>query len=204
MADILIDNQTAPATPSAGKSVIWIDSTTKKVIQTDDGGVRRGGVISHNSSTSAQGAIATTEVYLTGSGLLVPSYGLDAGTTMVWYISAVKTGAGVAAPVWTFRIGPNQSTADTSRLALTSTGAQVGTAMDGILVAMLHVRTGGASGVLDGSGGAGPANFGGGGSGASSAVDLTSTIAGQFVGLTVTTGASAAWTINAVSAVMWN
>jgi hypothetical protein len=204
MADILIDNQTAPSTPASGKSVLFVDSTTKKLVQTDDGGIRRGGFLSRNSSTAAQGLLATTEVYLTGSGLLVPSFGLDAGCTMVWYISVVKTGAGVAAPVWTFRIGPNQTTADTSRLALTSTGAQVGTAMDGILTAMLHVRTSGASGVLDGSGGAGPANFGGGGSGASSAVDLTSTIAGQFVGLTVTTGASAAWTVNAVSAVMFN
>jgi hypothetical protein len=203
MADILIDNQTAPSTPAAGKSVIWVDSTTKKVVQTDDGGVRHG-ILSRNGSTAAQGLLATTEVYLTGSGLLVPSFGLDLGTTMVWYISVVKTAAGVAAPVWTFRVGPNQTTADTSRLALTSTGAQVATAMDGILVAMLHVRTAGASGVVAGSGGAGPANFGGGGTGASSAFDITSTIAGQFVGLTVTTGASAAWTVNAVSAVMFN
>ena len=35
---ILIDNQTAPSTPASGKSVIWIDSTTKKLAQTDDGG----------------------------------------------------------------------------------------------------------------------------------------------------------------------
>lgn len=202
MADILIDNQTAPTTPAAGKSVLWVDSTTKKFVQTDDGGVRRG-TLSRNSSTAAQGAIATTEVYLTNSGLLIPSFGLDAGTTMVWYISASKTAAGVAAPVWTWRIGSNQTTADTSRLALTAVGIQVATLWDATLVAMIHVRTGGASGVLAGSGGSAP-NFGGGGSGASSAVDLTSTIAGQYIGLTVTTGASAAWTINAVSAVMFS
>jgi len=203
MADILIDNQVAPSTPAAGKSVIWIDSTTKKVVQTDDGGVRHG-VLSRNSSTAAQGLLATTEVYLTNSGLLVPSFGLDAGTTMVWYISLSKTAAGVAAPVWTFRIGTTQTTSDTSRLALTSVGIQGAVLSDGILTAMLHVRTGGASGVLAGSGGSGNSNFGGGGTGASSAVDLTSTIAGQYVGLTVTTGTSAAWTVNAVSAVMYN
>lgn len=204
MAVLNLYNQTTPATPAAGVSGIFVDSTTKKQAFIDDSGVRRGGILSRNSSTAAQGAITTTEVYLTNSGLLIPSWGLDAGTTMIWYISASKTGAGVAAPIWTFRIGPNQTTGDTSRLALTSGGAQVATAMDGILVAMLHVRTSGASGVIAGSGGAGPANFGGGGSGASSSFDLTSTIAGQYVGLTVTTGTSAAWTINAVSAVMWN
>jgi len=202
MADILIDNQTASSTPAAGKSVLQVDSTTKKFYQMDDSGIPHG-ILSSNIATSAQGAIATTEVYLTNSGLQVPSYGMKVGMTFVWYISAVKTGAGTAAPVWTFRIGNAQTTSDTSRLALTSTGAQVATAMDGTLIATLRVRSVGASGVVDGNGGAGPANFGGGGSGASSSFDNTSTIAGQYVGLTVTTGASAAWTINGLSAYLF-
>lgn len=202
MADVLIDNQTAPTTPAAGKSVIWIDSTTKKIVQTDDGGIRRG-ILSRNTATAAQGLLATTEVYLTNSNLLIPSFGMEAGQTYVWHISVVKTGAGVAAPVWTFRIGAAGAVGDTSRLALTSTGAQIGTAMDGILTAVFTVRNVSASGVIAGSGGAGPANFGGGGSGASSTFDNTG-LGGQFVGLTVTTGTSAAWTVNALSCYMFN
>jgi len=197
MALITIDNQTAPTTPAASKSSLWVESTNKRQLQTDDGGVHRG-IIAHNNSTAAQGALATTEVYLTGSGLKIPSYGMQVGMTFVWYISVVKTAAGVAAPVWTFRIGTNQTTADTSRLALTATGIQAATAFDGILVAMVYAPTVSATGTIAGSGGSGP-NFGGGGSGTSATFDNTGTIAGQFLGLTVTTGASAAWTVNAVS-----
>jgi len=201
MADILIDTQAAPSTPAAGKAVIWVDGTTKKLVQTDDTGAHRG-ILSHNYSTAAQGAIATTEVYLTGSGLLIPSFGLQVGMTAFWYISVVKTAAGVAAPVWTFRVGTAQTTGDTSRLALTAGGIQIATIMDGTLMAAISVRTGGATGVIAGSGGSGPANFGGGGSGASSTFDLT-VIGGQYIGLTVTTGTSAAWTVNNVTAYLF-
>ena len=202
MADILIDNETQPTTPAASKSVLWIDSTAKRQLQTDDGGIHRG-IVAHNSSTSAQGALATTEVYLTGSGLRIPSYGMQVGMTFIWYISAVKTAAGTAAPIWTFRIGSAQTTADTSRLALTATGVQAATAFDGVLMAMIYVPTVSATGTIAGSGGSN-SNFGGGGSGVSSTFDNTATIAGQFLGLTVTTGASAAWTINGVSAFAMN
>lgn len=201
MAKITILNQSAPSTPSAGYSVLWIDSTTKKLVQTDDGGIRHG-ILSRNFATAAQGALATTEVYLTNSNLLIPSFGMEAGQTYIWHISVVKTGASTAAPIWTFRIGSAGAVGDTSRLALTATGVQIATAFDGILTAMLVVRNVGAAGVVAGSGGSGP-NFGGGGSGASSTFD-NSALGGQFVGLTVTTGASAAWTVNELSCYMLN
>lgn len=197
MADILLDNQVAPSTPAASKSVLWVESTVKRQLQTDDGGKHRG-IVSQNSSTSAQGAIATTEVYLTGSGLKIPAYGMQVGMTFVWYISASKTAAGTAAPIWTFRIGSAQTTADTSRLALTSGLVQTATVADGLLIASVYAPTVSATGTIAGSGGTGTAGFGGGGSGVSSTFDNTGTIAGQFLGLTVTTGASAAWTINGV------
>lgn len=200
MAKITIPNQTSSGTPSSGTSYLWIDSTTKKLVQTDDSGIQHG-LLSKNQSTAAQGAIATSEVYLTNSNLLIPSSSWQVGWTCVWHISAVKTGAGVAAPIWTFRQGAAGAVGDTSVLALTSTGIQVATAMDGTLTAVLSCRTSGASGVLAGSGGAGPANFGGGGSGASGSIDLTGK-GGQYIGLTVTTGASAAWTINNMTCYM--
>src|SRR6266446_4959994 len=98
MADILLDNESFPSTPAASKSLIYVDSTTKRLHQLDDGG-KPHGVLSTNASTSAQGAIATTEVYLTGSSLLIPSSGIKAGMIFLWWISASKTAAGVAAPV---------------------------------------------------------------------------------------------------------
>jgi hypothetical protein len=202
MADILIDTQTAPSTPAASKSVIWIDSTTKKLVQTDDGGAHRG-VLSRNTATAAQGALATTEVYLTSSNLLIPSFGLTAGMMLIWNIQAVKTAASTAAPIWTWRVGAAGAVGDTSRIALTSTQAQTAVASDGTLTAMVTVRTGGASGILMGSGPSGAPGFGGGGQGASSAFDLTA-LGGQYIGLTVTTGASAAWTVNGLSCYIMN
>lgn len=203
MADILIDNQTAPTTPASSKSVIWVDSTNKRELITDDGGVHRG-IFAHNNSTAAQGALATTEVYLTGSGLKIPSYGMQVGMQFVWNISASKTAAGVAAPIWTFRIGAAQTTADTSRLALTSGQIQTAAISDGILTAMVVCHIASATGTIAGSGASGAAGFGGGGAGTSATFDNTATIAGLFIGLTVTTGASAAWTVTAVSAVAIN
>lgn len=200
MADFLVDNE-APGTtaPAGGKSLVYIDSVTKKFGILDDGGKHRG-ILSSNFAAAAQGALATTEVYLTGSNLLIPSWGMEVGQTYYWYISAVKTGASTAAPIWTFRIGAAGAVGDTSRLALTATGVQVATAFDGVLSAMLQVRTVSATGVVAGSGGSGP-NFGGGGSGASGSFDNTA-LAGQYVGLTITSGASAAWTINALHCYM--
>jgi hypothetical protein len=202
MADVLIDNQVAPSTPAAGKSVIWVDSTSKNLVQTDDAGNHHG-ILSSNTATAAQGALATTEVYLTSSNLLIPSFGLTAGMLLVWYIQAVKTAASTAAPIWTWRVGAAGAIGDTSRIAATSTQAQTAVASDGTLVATVTVRTGGASGVLVGSGPSGAPGFGGGGLLASGAFDLT-TLGGQYIGLTVTTGASAAWTVNGLSCIMMN
>src|SRR5678815_4901959 len=127
MGDILIDNQTAPTTPAASKSVLWVDSTTKKYVQTDDGGAHRG-TLSKNVATAAQGLLATTEVYLTSSNILIPSFGITAGMTFIWHISVVKTAASTAAPVWTVRIGAAGAVGDTSRIAATSTQAQTAVA----------------------------------------------------------------------------
>jgi hypothetical protein len=141
--------------------VLWVDSTTKKgVIQTDDSGIHHG-ILSHNNSTAAQGAITTTEVYLTGSGIKIPSFGMQVGMTFVWYISASKTAASTAAPIWTWRIGAAQTTGDTSRLALTSGQAQTAVASDGTLIAMVTVPTVSATGTIAGSGPCGAPGFGG-------------------------------------------
>src|SRR6266496_577815 len=125
MGDILIDNQAAPSTPASSKSVLWVDSTTKKgPLQTDDVG-HHYGLLSRNQMTAAsQAPAAATDTYITNSGLLIPSFGMQVGQMYQWIIQLSKTAAGTAAAILTIRIGSNQTTADTSRLALTQATAQ--------------------------------------------------------------------------------
>lgn len=198
MADILIDNEATPATPASGKSLLYVDSVTKKVAQLDDGGSVRG-VLSRNFSTASQGAGFAADTYVTNSGILIPNCGIQAGQVFRWYISLSKTAAGTAAAVFTFRLGAAQTTSDTSLLALTQVLAQTAAAASGLFIASVHVRTGGATGVIAGGVGvASSAGFGSGQDGVSGSVNLASA-AGQFMGLSMNGGASAAWTITGVT-----
>lgn len=156
-----------------------------------------------NYSTASQGAGFASDTYVTNSGLVIPSGGMAAGMRFTWQITASKTAASTATPVYTIRIGSNQSTADTSRLALTANNAQTAAADAGLLTVIAIVRNVGASGVIAGGCGwsarGGAAGFGGGASAASSTFDNWS-LAGQYVGLSINGGTSAAWTIHAVYA----
>lgn len=202
MADILIDNQSAPSTPASGKSVIFVDSTTKKQMQMDDSGILQG-TLSRNSSTASQGAGFAADTYVTNSGLLIPSSGMKAGMLFRWIITGSKTAASTAQPVYTIRIGTNQSTADTSRLAFT-TAAQTGVADNGTLFITAQVRNVGASGVIAGAASwaktqTGSIGFGGSIDAVSSTFD-NSALAGSYVGLSINGGTSAAWTLTSVHA----
>lgn len=199
MADILIDNQAAPSTPASSKSVLWVDSTTKKFVQTADDG-RRYGTLSRNWSTASQGAGFAADTYVTNSGLLIPSYGMEVGQMYRWWITLSKTAAGTAAPIIIIRIGSNQSTADTARLTLTGQAATAALS-GGILVVTASVRTVSASGVLVGSFGfiSGILGLGGGIDGVSATFDNT-TLAGQYVGISYNAGASASVTVTSVEA----
>lgn len=198
MADILIDNQTAPSTPAAGKSVIWVDSTTKLLVQTNDAG-RHTGDYSRNDAIAAQGAGFATDTYITNSGIQIPSFGMKVGQCYKWLISCSKTAAGSTASVLTVRIGSNQSTGDTSRLAMTQGIAQAATATKGLMWVIVSVQIVSASGVIGGGWGFSHTNFGDGGSALSSTFDNTA-LAGQYVGLSFNGNTSAAYTLNAVVA----
>ena len=52
MADILLDNETTPSTPASSKSILWVDSTAKRLMQTDDGGTHRGLIGKGNTTTT--------------------------------------------------------------------------------------------------------------------------------------------------------
>jgi hypothetical protein len=197
-ADILIDNQTAPSTPAAGKSIIWVDATTKKTVQTDDAGARHGAPLSKNFSTASQGAGFAADTYITNSGILIPSFGMEAGQYYRWFVHFSKTAAGTATPILQFRIGSAQTTADTSRLTLTGQAATAAVS-GGIIEIGCLVRSVSATGVIAGSFGfaSGILGPGGGIDGVSATFDNTG-LQGQFLGLSLNAGASAAWTVTAV------
>lgn len=196
MADVLIDNQSAPSTPASGKSVIWVDSTTKKLVQTDDGGTHRAGTMSTNHATSQQTGFAS-DTYVVGSGILIPSFGMQVGQLYCWEIGIEKTGAGTALLAVTVRTGSGQAVTDTSRCALAQTVAQAATASANILFVRAFVRTVSASGVLIGSMGSTGTQMGDGDRIVSSTFDNTS-MAGLYVDLSLNGGASASYTIDYV------
>lgn len=130
-------------------------------------------------------------------------------------ISASKTAAGVATPIYSVRIGSARSTADTARLALTGP-AQTAVADIGTLCIMATLRNVGAAAVLQGTAwwahrgtaantttsGTGFANDSTGHVEAASAGFDTSAMAGLFVGLSVNPGTAGVWTVTQVHANM--
>lgn len=203
MADILLDNQSAPTTPAASKSVLWVDATTKKFIQTDDAG-RHLGSLSRNDAIASQ-VLGTADTYVTNSGLLIPSFGMKAGQFARWFMFITKTAASTAVPTYNFRLGTNQTTADTSRALITSV-AQTAVVDGGLLILTCQIRNVGAAGVLAVSmsfSGKVAANAVGFGSSALDAVAASfdnSAVAGQFLGITINPGAASAWTITSATA----
>lgn len=201
MSQITFDNQAAPTTPAASKNVAWFDSTTKKAVQTDDSGIHHG-LLSKNFSTASQSPAVSTDVYLTSSGILIPSFGMQAGQLYRWFFSATKTATGTTAYVVNVRIGTNQSTADTSQLVLTANQVQTAAVSHANFYCEVLVRSVSATGVIVGaincaSSVATTATGFGGGVVAVSATFANNANAGQFVGLSLNSQAGA-WTIDAL------
>jgi hypothetical protein len=196
--------QTKPATPASGNGIWWFDSTSSLPFYLDDSGVFKGR--SHNASIAAQGAGFAADTYVTNSDILIPSFGVQAKTIFRWTISASKTAAGTATPIYTVRIGANRTTADTSRLAITGP-AQTAAADVGVLEIIVTVRTVGASGVIQGSTvwrhngtATGFCNDYAGAVEATSSGFDNSALGGSYIGLSINGGTSAAWTLTQVRA----
>src|SRR6267143_7265669 len=119
MAELQFAAETSPGTPPAGAAFLWVDATTKKLVQTDDAG-NMFGILSRNNATASQGAGFAADTYVTNSGLLIPSFGIKVGMMAQWFITGSKTAAGVAGAIYTVRLGTNQAVADASILALTA------------------------------------------------------------------------------------
>lgn len=200
MADQIIEQQLASAIGSvpANNHALYFDSLAGILCTKDSAGVYRGR--SKNASIAAQAGFAS-DTYVTNSNLLIPSFALQAKSRVLWMLSASKTAAGVATPIFQVRIGAAGAVGDTSRLTLTGS-AQTAAADVGLWFVMLTVRSIGAAGVLQGAlslahnlAATGFASSAAGAVEATSAGFDTTATGGLNIGLSVNGGASAAWTV---------
>jgi hypothetical protein len=204
MGEIQLDEQSGPVTPAAGKGFLFFDSSGSMFLQKNDAGVYQGDHA--RAAVASQGAGFATDTYVTNSGLILPSFSMQAGMVFKWELAVSKTAAGVATPIYQVRIGAAQTTADTSRLSMTGP-AQTAVVDEGILSIMVTCRNVGAAAILQGIASweheaAVAAGFGGNVQATSAGFDNTA-LGGQFVGLSINGGASAAWTVAQVLGRWW-
>lgn len=206
MADLLLDEQSAPSAPASGQCVIWPDNTASKLAYKDDSGraylIGGGG----SNASAANQSIAAVDTYLTDSDLLIPSFGLQARTKLMWIVSCSKTAAGTLAPTFNIRLGSTRTTADTARLTITGS-AQTAAADVAFITVTVILRNTGASGVLQGSvlidhnlAATGFASNAHGIVETTSAGFDTTTAAGLYFGLSINSGTLGVWTVTQVRA----
>lgn len=207
MSDLLLDVQSAPTTPSAGQSVIFIDSSSKKLTTRDDAG-KYTAYPTHNHSTANDPSAFATDLTVVGSAVVIPSFGFQVGSKYLFQMSASKSGAGAATPIYYVRIGTNGTAADTARATLTGP-AQTAIADIGFLNILVVVRSVGAAGVLQTSvwwshrgtaintttSGTGFANDSTGQVENTASGYDNSAEGGKFISISINGGASNAWTV---------
>lgn len=146
MADIVLDTQVPPSTPSAATGVVYFDSVSKLLTMKNDAGKTLTAPNIRNTSTAAQ-AYTTTEIYLAGSALAVPGHLLQVGATFRWRVVATKT-AGTGPPVLIIRVGTAGTAADTARVTFTQVAAGTSVADTAFYQVEAAIRSIGAAGVL--------------------------------------------------------
>ena len=198
MAKATILTQGVPPTPPAGYGVLWVDSTSKRFVQTDDAGVHKG-LLGAVNTTGSQALGSAADTYITNSGIMVPGGGMQAGQLYRWTIGFLQT-ATANTFVVKIRVGTAKSLADTdisNTLATTLTNGA--TASGGLFVVTFLVHSIGASGTgmvsYDYQFGV-LGTISSADSKASTTFDNTAR-AGQFVGISLTPSATSA-TINGV------
>ena len=208
MADILLDVQSAPSTPSAGQAVLYVDSTTKQLRLKDDAGFRRG--LHCNFSTASQAPAAATRTYITGSSLPIPNGGLQVGTCFEWVFSVTKTAAGTAASTYDVCVGTNGTTDDTARVSFTKPAGTAAADQGTVRIRCICRGPIGASGVFVGQFTM-THNLSATGHATIPCVDVNTvsaafdvSVANLIVGVCVTSGASDALTFQLVQAMAWN
>lgn len=162
-----------------------------------------------NNSTAPQSITAATVTYLTGSNISIAN--VKAGSVVNWDIAVLKTAAGVAPPVFTVRFGTTGTTADSTLLTFTGS-AQTAIADGGLFSIKCIFKTVGAGSAAVLAGhytlmhnaqvvglSVLPVNFS-----FQTSPGFNSTLANAVLGITVDSGAAAAWTINQVSVKLEN
>jgi hypothetical protein len=145
MSDILVDNQSVPAAPSAGTSLIYVDSAAKALtLRNDAKPITVGGI--NNSSTSTQ-AYTTAEIYLAGSALAIPTHLMQAGAQFRWTVVLTKT-AGTGVLLWRIRVGTAGTTSDTERVLFTQVSVPTSAADTAFVDVRAVLRNTGAAGIL--------------------------------------------------------
>lgn len=160
-----------------------------------------------SQSFASQGPGFAADTYLTGSSILIPAAGVKVGTHYLLRFRASKTAAGTATPIISVRFGTAQSTADTARLTFTLR-AQTAAADEGIFDAEVAFTAAGATATLGGiayslhrqtTTGFSNAVLG---EAVATGAAFDATVASSYIGASVNGGASAAWTVTFVSAML--
>ena len=162
-----------------------------------------------NNSTAPQTITAATVTYLTGSNISAAN--IKAGSIVNWDIAVLKTAAGVAPPVFTVRFGTTGTTADSTLLTFTGS-AQTAIADGGLFSIKCIFKTvgSGTTAILAGHYtlmhnaqvvglSVLPVNFA-----FQTSAGFNSTLTNAVLGVTVDSGAAAAWTINQVAVKLEN
>lgn len=206
----VLNESAAPSTPASGKVAIYADNTANPGLRViDDAGNNRPLTDVVNFSTASQAPAAATLTYITGSALAVPVAKLKVGSMLRWRFNMTKTGAGVATSAIHVRIGTLGTTGDAAILTFTK---PAGTAVidEGWVEVTATVRSIGAAGVLVGEftmihnlAATGHMVI------PCACVNVVSagfdtTVANLIAGLTITTGAADAITIQMVQAELLN
>jgi hypothetical protein len=205
MADILLDTQGAPANPSANTGVLYLDSTSKELVNHDDTGAKKTVRTLTKANTADLTANGGTPLYLSGSAITVPPGLVRVGSQFMWRFGLSKSAASTAAPVWTVRVGTAGTTADATILTFTG-AAQTAVTDTGSAEIWVVVRSIGAAGVIQGTytlshvlaaTGLTVSN--------TDVVSVTSagfdtTVASSIYGVVLDSGGTAVWTLQHVSA----
>lgn len=145
MSDLLFDQQAAPTAPAAGTGIGYFDSISKLwTARTSIAPVTVGGI--RNASVAAQ-AYTTTEVYVAGSAITIPSHLLQVGARFRWRVVCTKT-AGTGTPIWKLYKGTLGTTGDTAIATLTQVSVPTSVTDTGIWDIEAVLRNAGAAGIM--------------------------------------------------------
>jgi hypothetical protein len=142
MAQVVMDNQSAPSTPASGAAAGYFDTTLKRwsSINADGSVTNYPALVQAASVADVTGAYAS-DTYLAGSAVTIPTAGdWTVGETYVCTFDLTKTAAGTATLVLTLRMGTLGTVADAAILTLTF-GAGTAAVDRGVFDVMVTFRT---------------------------------------------------------------